>query len=79
LKQREKEIKMPQKITFELLVEKALHQPGFFDGLKRDPVKTLRAAGLAPTPQLIMALKELDYNAIQNVAIACDPVTGPLC
>jgi hypothetical protein len=68
-----------QKITFEVLVEKALHQPGFFDGLKREPVKTLRAARLAPTPQVIMALKALDYDAIQNVAIACDPATGPIC
>jgi hypothetical protein len=68
-----------QKVTFDMLVEKALHQPGFFDGLKRDPVKGLKATGFAPTPALIAALKALDYDAIQNVAIACDPTTGPMC
>jgi hypothetical protein len=68
-----------QKITFQLLVDKSLNQPGFFDNLKRDPAKTLKAAGLAATPPIILALKNLDYDAIQNVALACDPITGPMC
>jgi len=68
-----------QKITFQVLVEKALNQPGFFDGLKRNPIQTLKNAGLAPTPQIITALKQLDYDDIQNVAIACDPKVGPAC
>jgi hypothetical protein len=68
-----------QKLTFHKLVEKCLNQPGFFNALKANPVTALKDAGLAPTPQVITALKTLDYNAIQNVAIACDPVTGPVC
>jgi hypothetical protein len=68
-----------QKITFEVLVQKSLQQPGFFEDLKRNPAKTLKAAGLAPTPEVIKALRALDYDAIQNVALACDPATGPIC
>jgi hypothetical protein len=73
-----KEIEM-EKITFKALVEKALKQPAFFDGLKSNPVKTLRDAGFKPTPEVLVALKNIDYDAIKNLAIACDPVTGPLC
>lgn len=68
-----------KKITFQLLVEKALKEPGFFDGLKQNPIQTLKKAGLAATPQIILALKAIDYDAIQNLAIACDPTTGPVC
>lgn len=67
-----------QTLTFETLVEKALHTPGFFAALKQNPVQALKSAGLASTPQVILALKALDYDAIQNVAIACDPPTGPV-
>jgi hypothetical protein len=68
-----------EKITFAALVEKALKKPSFFDGLKSNPVKTLKDAGLKPTPEVLVALKNIDYDAIKNLAIACDPVTGPLC
>lgn len=66
-------------IKFPELVEKCLHQPGFFEALKHNPVHGLKSAGFSPTPELILALKALDYDAIQNVAIACDPTTGPIC
>jgi len=26
-----------------------------------------------------VALRKLDYDDIRNVALACDPVAGPLC
>ena len=68
-----------QKLTFEALVEKCLHQPGFFEGLKADPVNTLKKAGFTPTPPVLVALRALDYNDIRNVALACDPLTGPIC
>ncbi len=68
-----------QKLTFKALVENCLNKPGFFQGLKKDPINTLKNAGLAPTPQILTALQALDYNDIQNVAMACDPLTGPLC
>jgi len=67
-----------QSVTFDALVEKALHKPGFFQALKQNPVQALKAEGLAATPQLILALKAVDYDAIHNVAIACDPLTGPV-
>jgi hypothetical protein len=73
---RNKETEM---ISFNDLVEKLLHQPGFFEALKANPVKALKANGFKPTPPVIAALKALDYDAIQNVVIACDPAVGPIC
>ena len=66
-------------IKFGDLVEKCLHQPGFFEALKHNPAQGLKSAGFKLNPQVIMALKALDYDAIQNVALACDPTTGPIC
>jgi hypothetical protein len=68
-----------QKITFPALVEKALHEPAFFDGLKSNPVKALKAAGFKPTPEVVAALRNIDYDAIKSLAIACNPLEGPLC
>ncbi len=68
-----------ENITFAALVKQALAQPAFFDGLKANPVQTLRGAGMKPTPAVLAALKLIDYDAIKNLAIACDPITGPLC
>jgi hypothetical protein len=70
---------MDMAINFGALVEKALHQPGFFDELKRNPIKALKGNGFKPTPEVITALKAVDFDAIQNVAIACDPTVGPIC
>jgi hypothetical protein len=70
---------MPQKVTFELLVQTCLKNPGFFEGLRHNPVQTLKQAGMATTPELLVALRKLDYDDIRNVALACDPITGPLC
>ena len=69
----------PQKVTFELLVETCLRNSGFFEGLRHDPVGTLKKANMQPTPELIVALRHLDYNDIRNVALACNPLVGPLC
>ena len=68
-----------KQITFELLVETCLHDRGFFEDLKCNPAKTLKNKGLRATPDIIVALRKLDYDAIRNVALACNPVTGPLC
>jgi hypothetical protein len=68
-----------QKITFSALVEMSLKKPAFFDGLKSNPVKTLKDAGFKPTPEVLVALRNIDYDAIKHLAIACDPLTGPLC
>jgi len=68
-----------EKITFAALVEKALKTPAFFDGLNSNPVKTLKDAGFKPTPEVLVALRNIDYDAIKNLAVACDPTTGPMC
>lgn len=55
-------------MTFEDLVHKVLHEPGFWNQLKSDPEKALKSHGFQPTPAHVAALKKLDYNSIQNVA-----------
>ena len=67
-----------QPITFELLVEKALHKPGFFHALRQNPGQALKAEGLAATPQIVTALRAIDYNDIQNLVMACNPTAGPV-
>jgi hypothetical protein len=69
----------PQKVTFDLLVQTCLKNPAFFEGLRHNPAQTLKNAGMVPTPELIVALRDLDYDDIRNVALACNPLVGPLC
>jgi hypothetical protein len=71
---------MASQTNFEGLVNKVLHEPGFWSKLKSDPEGALKAHGFHPTPAQIAALKSLDYNSIRGVAQAFNgPAQGTVC
>ena len=57
-------------MTLQQLVDKILNDPGFWNELKKDPAKALRGIGEKPTPEQLKALKELNYQALQDLGSA---------
>jgi len=67
------------RITFSELINRCLHDAGFFHQLQEDPAKALEQAGFAPTPSIVEALRHIDYAAIRRLHSACDPLNLPMC
>ncbi len=63
-------------MKFEDLVGKVLHEPGFYSQLKDNPEKALRNAGVEPKPELVQALKSINYDSLKRVAHAADTNVG---
>jgi hypothetical protein len=57
-------------MKFEDLVDKVLHDPGFYSQLKDNPEKALKNAGMEPKPPLVQALKGINYDSLKKVAHA---------
>lgn len=57
-------------MDFQSLVGKALSDEQFAQELVADPEKTLRAAGIQPTAEMLEALKGVDAAAIRRLAQA---------
>lgn len=52
----------------QLLIGKILTEQGFAQALAEDPEKTLRAANIEPTVDLLDALAGVDPEALRNLA-----------
>lgn len=39
----------------------------FLDDLKKDPASTLRGVGIEPTPEMVDAIRKLDFTALQTL------------
>jgi hypothetical protein len=63
-------------MKFEDLVHKVLHEPGFYSQLKDNPEKALKNAGVTPKPEMVQALKAIDYDSLKRVAHAADTNVG---
>ena len=59
-------------MKFEDLVQKVLHEPGFYSQLKDNPEKALKNAGATPTPEMVQALKGVNYDSLKKVAHAAN-------
>lgn len=57
-------------MTFDQFVQRMLTDATFREGIASAPEKTLRAAGVHPTPQMVTALKAVDYGKLSAVATA---------
>jgi hypothetical protein len=57
-------------MTFEQLVSRMVSDRKFREGLARDPEGTLKSHGVTPTPQMVSALRAVDYGAIKQVGKA---------
>jgi len=63
-------------MKFEELVDKVLHEPGFYGQLKDNPEKALKNAGAKPTPEMVKALKSVNFDSLKRVAHASDHNVG---
>jgi len=63
-------------MTFEELVDKVLHEPGFYGQLKDNPEKALKNAGVTAKPELVKALKSVNFDSLKRVAHASDHNVG---
>lgn len=52
------------------ITEEVLNDPEFCNALVRDPVATLRARGIEPTPEVIEALKAVDAEGLRKLVSA---------
>ncbi len=57
-------------MTVQELFEKALHNSKFWKELSKDPAKALQTAGVKATAEQVAALKQLNYEALDEVATA---------
>lgn len=57
-------------MTIQELFEKALHNSKFWKELSQDPAKALQNAGVKATAGQVAALKQLNYEALDEVATA---------
>jgi hypothetical protein len=55
-------------MDLEKLVDKVMHEPGFYDKLKKDPKAALLSAGDKPKPEQIEALKKVNYKVLDEIA-----------
>jgi hypothetical protein len=58
------------------IVSRIISDSTFAESLSANPEKTLKDAGVEPTPEIIAALKGLDKSAIQRLAVAFNSPTG---
>ena len=63
-------------MKFEDLVDKVLHEPGFYGQLKDNPEKALKNAGVTATPAMVQALKAIDFDSLKRVAHSTDYNVG---
>lgn len=63
-------------MKFEELVNKVLHEPGFYGQLKDNPEKALKNAGATPTPEMVKALKAVNFDSLKRVAHSADHNVG---
>ncbi|HEX9895135.1 MAG TPA: Os1348 family NHLP clan protein [Gemmatimonadales bacterium] len=54
-------------MTFEQLVSRMVSDRKFREGVARDPEGTLKSAGVTPTPEMVSALRRVDYGALKQV------------
>ena len=54
-------------MTFDALVNRVTKDKAFRDSLRADPEKTLKEAGVKTTPELVHALKTMDWNSVHKV------------
>ncbi len=52
------------------ITDEVLNDPEFCDALVCDPVATLRARGIEPTPEVIEALKAVDGDGLRKLVSA---------
>jgi hypothetical protein len=52
------------------ITEEVLNDPEFCNALVRDPVATLRARGIEPSPEMIEALKAVDGEGLRKLVSA---------
>jgi hypothetical protein len=57
-------------MTVQELFEKALYNSKFWKELSKDPAKALQAAGVKATADQVASLKQLNYEALDEVATA---------
>lgn len=57
-----------REMTFDELVEKALHDPRFRKGLIKDPRGALESQGVQATDEMVEALDQVDYASLTRVA-----------
>jgi hypothetical protein len=55
-------------LNFEELVDKAIDDPGFYKELKKNPAEALSKIGLTAEPNQIEALKQINYDYLEEVA-----------
>lgn len=53
---------------FQTLVNKVMTDEAFVNALASNPEQTLKSAGIAPTAEMLDALKGVDAAAIRNLA-----------
>lgn len=58
------------KVSFDELVNKALHDDKFRAALVKDPKRALTGLGVKPTAKMVSALNGLDYASLSKVADA---------
>lgn len=58
------------------LVDRAMDDRKFYEQLKRDPESALREHGVKPSSEQIEALKNLNYEYLEEVAEAFGPQTS---
>lgn len=63
-------------MKFEDLVNKVLHEPGFYSQIKDNPEKALANAGVKATPEMIKAIKGVNFDALKRVAHSYDHNVG---
>ncbi|HJU65228.1 MAG TPA: Os1348 family NHLP clan protein [Gemmatimonadaceae bacterium] len=64
-------------MDFQQLVTKILNDAGFRAAVQKDPEAALKQNGVAnPSPQMVSALKNFDWNSARTVAQAFAGKTG---
>lgn len=62
--------------AFNYIVNRALHDPQFREGLANDPEETLKEAGYNLSTEEVNALKTMNYSSVQSLAAAFGVETG---
>ncbi len=57
-------------MDLQTLIGKALNDKTFAKSLIENPEKTLGDAGVEATPEMLKALKNIDVEALKNLAVA---------